>query len=150
MGLQNLAVAVLQELRAGAVQDARTKLLQDGHGQILESHSVSSGLDYSGVGPELAHLVDEGRVTPVNVDDDAALEAFHRLSSEEGVIPALETAHAFGFLEAALGPEATLDVELPETILVNVSGRGDKDLEAVIEETERRDIDDAPSMEVFE
>jgi tryptophan synthase beta chain len=134
----------------GVLHGARTKLLQDGHGQILESHSVSSGLDYSGVGPELAHLVDEGRVTPVNVDDDAALEAFHRLSSAEGVIPALETAHAFGFLEAALGPEATLDVELPETILVNVSGRGDKDLEAVIEETERRDIDDAPSMEVFE
>ena len=134
----------------GVLHGARTKLLQDGHGQILESHSVSSGLDYSGVGPELAHLVDEGRVTPVNVDDDAALEAFHRLSSEEGIIPALETAHAFGFLEAALGPEATLDVELPETILVNVSGRGDKDLEAVIEETERRDIDDAPSMEVFE
>ncbi|WP_254838710.1 tryptophan synthase subunit beta [Natronomonas marina] len=134
----------------GVLHGARTKLLQDGHGQIMESHSVSSGLDYSGVGPELAHLVDEGRVVPTNVDDDAALEAFHRLSREEGIIPALETAHAFGFLEAVAGPEATRDVELPETVVVNVSGRGDKDLESVIEETDGRDIEGAPSMEVFE
>jgi tryptophan synthase beta chain len=134
----------------GVLHGARTKLLQDGHGQIMESHSVSSGLDYSGVGPELAHFVDEGRVVPTNVDDDAALEAFHRLSREEGIIPALETAHAFGFLEAVAGPEATRDVELPETVVVNVSGRGDKDLESVIEETDGRDIEGAPSMEVFE
>ena len=128
----------------GVLHGARTKLLQDSHGQILESHSVSSGLDYSGVGPELAHLVDEGRVTPVNVDDDAALEAFHRLSSAEGVIPALETAHAVAWLE-----EATPD-RLGDAVVLNVSGRGDKDLEAVIEETEQRDLEDAPSMEVFE
>jgi tryptophan synthase beta chain len=134
----------------GVLHGARTKLLQDSHGQILESHSVSSGLDYSGVGPELAHLVDEGRVVPTNVDDDAALEAFHRLSRDEGVIPALETAHAFGFLEEVAGPDATRDLELPETLVVNVSGRGDKDLEAVIEETDRRDLENAPSMEVFE
>jgi len=134
----------------GVLHGARTKLLQDSHGQILESHSVSSGLDYSGVGPELAHLVDEGRVVPTNVDDDAALEAFHRLSRDEGVIPALETAHAFGFLEETVGPDATRDHELPETLVVNVSGRGDKDLEAVVEETEQRDLENAPSMEVFE
>ena len=134
----------------GVLHGARTKLLQDDHGQILESHSVSSGLDYAGVGPELAHLVDENRVVPTNVDDDAALEAFHRLSRAEGVIPALETAHAFGFLEAVAGPEATRDRELPETIVVNVSGRGDKDLEAVIEETDKRDLEDAPTMEVFD
>ncbi len=134
----------------GVLHGARTKLLQDDHGQILESHSVSSGLDYAGVGPELAHLVDEGRVVPTNVDDDAALEAFHRLSQEEGVIPALETAHAFGFLEAVAGPETTRDRELPETVVVNVSGRGDKDLEAVVEETDKRDLENAPSMEVFD
>ena len=134
----------------GVLHGARTKLLQDSHGQIMESHSVSSGLDYSGVGPELAHLVDEGRVVPVDVDDDAALEAFHRLSRDEGIIPALETAHAFGFLEDVAGPDGDGSVDLPETVVVNVSGRGDKDLEAVIEETDERDLENAPTMEVFE
>jgi len=71
----------------GVLHGARTKLLQDSHGQIMESHSVSAGLDYAGVGPELAHLVDEERVQAVNVDDDAALDAFHRLSQEEGSSP---------------------------------------------------------------
>ena len=126
----------------GVLHGARTKLLQDSDGQIMESHSISSGLDYAGVGPELAHLVDEGRVNAVNVDDDAALEAFHRLSQLEGVIPALETAHAFGYLEEH-------HEELGETIVLNVSGRGDKDLEAAIEETATRDIDIAPSMAEF-
>ena len=126
----------------GVLHGARTKILQDADGQIMESHSVSSGLDYAGVGPELAHLVDRDRVNAVNVDDDAALEAFHRLSQLEGVIPALETAHAFGYLEEHHD-------ELGETIVLNVSGRGDKDLEAAIEETEQRDIDIAPSMAEF-
>jgi tryptophan synthase beta chain len=127
----------------GVLHGARTKLLQDSDGQIMESHSVSAGLDYAGVGPELAHLVDEGRVTPANVDDDAALEAFHRLSQEEGIIPALETAHAFGYLHE--NPDAVGDVTV-----INVSGRGDKDLETVIEETEQRDIDVDVDMSVFE
>jgi len=125
----------------GVLHGARTKLLQDPHGQVMESHSISSGLDYAGVGPELAHLVDTGRVTPVNVDDDAALEAFHRLSSTEGIIPALETSHAFAFLE-----ETERDLG---TTVVTVSGRGDKDLEAVVEETAERDIEAAPEMDVF-
>ena len=126
----------------GVLHGARTKILQDTDGQIMESHSISSGLDYAGVGPELAHLVDGGRVNAVNVDDDAALEAFHRLSQLEGVIPALETAHAFGYLEEHHD-------ELGETIVLNVSGRGDKDLQAAIEETEQRDIEGAPSMAEF-
>jgi tryptophan synthase beta chain len=126
----------------GVLHGARTKLLQDRDGQIMESHSVSSGLDYAGVGPELAHLVDEGRVRAVNVDDDAALEGFHRLSQEEGIIPALETAHAFGYLEEH--PE-----ELGEVVVVNVSGRGDKDLETVLEETESRGIANAPDLSVL-
>ncbi|WP_336327655.1 tryptophan synthase subunit beta [Halovenus sp. HT40] len=126
----------------GVLHGARTKLLQDSDGQIMESHSVSAGLDYAGVGPELAHLVDEDRVTPVNVDDDTALEAFHRLSQDEGIIPALETAHAFGYLEEHHD-------ELGETVIVNVSGRGDKDLETVIEETGNRDLDNAPDMSIF-
>jgi len=127
----------------GVLHGARTKLLQDGDGQIVESHSVSSGLDYAGVGPELAHLVDEGRVTPANVDDVAALEAFHRVSQEEGIIPALETAHAFGYAEEH--PEV-----LGDLAIVNVSGRGDKDLESVIEETAERDLDVGIDMDVFE
>ncbi|KAA9396797.1 tryptophan synthase subunit beta [Haloarcula sp. CBA1130] len=127
----------------GVLHGARTKLLQDSDGQIMESHSVSAGLDYAGVGPELAHLVDEDRVTPVNVDDDTALEAFHRLSQDEGIIPALETAHAFGYLEEHHD-------EVGDTVVVNVSGRGDKDLETVIEETSKRDLDIAPDMSIFE
>ena len=134
----------------GVLHGARTKLLQDGHGQIMESHSVSSGLDYAGVGPQLSHLVDEGRVTPVTVDDDDALEAFHRLSQDEGIIPALETAHAFGFLETTLGPDGDGSVAFDEPVVVNVSGRGDKDLQAAIEETEKRDLENAPEMEVFD
>jgi tryptophan synthase beta chain len=126
----------------GILHGARTKLLQDTDGQIMESHSVSAGLDYAGVGPELAHLVDEGRVRPVNVDDDTALEAFHRLSQDEGIIPALETAHAFGYLEE--NPE-----EVGDLTILNVSGRGDKDLETVIEETQQRELSIAPDMSIF-
>jgi len=130
----------------GVLHGARTKLLQDGDGQIVESHSVSAGLDYAGVGPELAHLVDRGRVESVAVDDDDALEAFHRLSQAEGIIPALETAHAFGYLEAVADRRAD---GLGEVVLVNVSGRGDKDLETVLEETADRDLSVAPDMDVL-
>jgi tryptophan synthase beta chain len=126
----------------GVLHGARTKVLQDSDGQVMESHSVSAGLDYAGVGPELAELVDSGRVHAVNVDDDAALTAFHRLAREEGVIPALETAHAFGYLEQHHD-------QLGEVVVLNVSGRGDKDLETVIEETQRRDLDVGPAMGLF-
>ena len=126
----------------GVLHGARTKLLQDTYGQIMESHSISSGLDYAGVGPELAYLVDSDRVTPVTVDDDAALEGFHRLSQTEGIIPALETAHAFGYLEENHD-------DLTGSVIVNVSGRGDKDLQSAIEETEARDIPNAPDMSMF-
>lgn len=125
----------------GVLHGARTKLLQTETGQIVESHSVSAGLDYAGVGPELAHLVDTGRITPTNVDDDAALAAFHRLSRDEGVIPALETSHAVAALDQ-------YDGDGP--VVVNVSGRGDKDLDTVIEASAANDIDAAPDMEVFE
>ncbi|SNZ13161.1 tryptophan synthase, beta chain [Natronoarchaeum philippinense] len=145
--------ASLSSGEEGVLHGARTKLLQDADGQIVESHSVSSGLDYAGVGPELSYLVDEGHVTPVSVDDDAALEGFHRLSQTEGIIPALESAHAVAFLEQQLGPdgipEEAAEHDLGDVIVVNVSGRGDKDLESAIEETEKRDIDAAPDMGVF-
>ncbi len=127
----------------GVLHGAMTKLLQRTDGQIVESHSVSAGLDYAGVGPELAHLVDIGRVTPVSVDDVAALNGFHRLSNLEGIIPALETSHAFGYLEEHQD-------DLGDRVVVNVSGRGDKDLETVLEETEQRDLAAAPDIEVFD
>ncbi|NUE02015.1 tryptophan synthase subunit beta [Halorubraceae archaeon YAN] len=126
----------------GVLHGARTKLLQDTSGQIMESHSISSGLDYAGVGPELAYLVDTERVKPVTVGDEPALEGFHRLSQTEGIIPALETAHAFGYLEEH-------HESLDGTVIVNVSGRGDKDLETVIEETAAREIRNAPDMSMF-
>ncbi|SEH12506.1 tryptophan synthase beta chain [Natronorubrum sediminis] len=127
----------------GVLHGAMTKLLQSEEGQIMESHSVSAGLDYAGVGPELSHLVDSGRVTPVSVDDEAALEGFHRLSRLEGIIPALESSHALGYLEEA-------HEDLGDLVVVNVSGRGDKDLETVLEETEKRDLEAAPDVEVFD
>ncbi|WP_049971590.1 tryptophan synthase subunit beta [Haladaptatus cibarius] len=131
----------------GVLHGARTKLLQSRDGQVLESHSVSAGLDYSGVGPELAHLAETGRVTPVSVGDDAALKAFHRLSKLEGIIPALESSHAIAYVEEARNSDEADD--LGDLVVVNVSGRGDKDLDTVIEESEKRGIDTAPSMEVF-
>ncbi|ELY59605.1 tryptophan synthase subunit beta [Natronolimnohabitans innermongolicus] len=127
----------------GVLHGAMTKLLQSEEGQIMESHSVSAGLDYAGVGPELSHLVETGRVTPVSVGDEAALNGFHRLSNLEGIIPALESSHALGFLEEA-------HEELGDLVVVNVSGRGDKDLETVLEETEKRDLEAAPDVEVFD
>ncbi|THE66550.1 tryptophan synthase subunit beta [Salinadaptatus halalkaliphilus] len=127
----------------GVLHGAMTKLLQSREGQIVESHSVSAGLDYAGVGPELSHLVDTGRVTPANVDDDDALNGFHRLSELEGIIPALESSHALGYLEE-------YHDDLGDLVVVTVSGRGDKDLETVLEETEKRDLEAAPDVEVFD
>lgn len=141
--------ASLSTGREGVLHGARTKLLQDSDGQVLESHSISAGLDYAGVGPELAHLVDTDRVTSVTVGDDAALEAFHRLSRLEGIIPALETAHAFAYLESVAGPGSTQNDGLGDTVIVNVSGRGDKDLESVLEASAERDLDEVPDMDVL-
>jgi tryptophan synthase beta chain len=107
----------------GVFHGARTYVLQDEYGQTRESHSISAGLDYPGVGPEHAWLADTGRATYRAVTDKAAMDAFRLLCSTEGIIPALESAHALaGAIElgAELGPEAL--------ILVNLSGRGDKDV----------------------
>ncbi|MCL7474964.1 MAG: tryptophan synthase subunit beta [ANME-2 cluster archaeon] len=112
----------------GVLHGARTKILQDPYGQILESHSISAGLDYSGVGPELAYLAENGRIIPVNADDDEALAAFHELSRLEGIIPALESSHALAYLAKAAGSG-----ELGDIVVINISGRGDKDLETVLE-----------------
>jgi len=103
---------------------ARSYLLQDADGQTVESHSISAGLDYPGVGPEHSWLNDIGRAHYLPITDDEAMQAMRLLSRTEGIIPAIETAHALAGtmkLGLQLGPEAT--------ILVNLSGRGDKDME---------------------
>ena len=110
----------------GVLHGALTKILQDPYGQILESYSVAAGLDYPGVGPELAYLAETGRVSPKMADDRAAMRGFKALSRLEGIIPALESAHAIGY--AMREPEA-----LGELAIINVSGRGDKDLATVME-----------------
>ncbi len=107
----------------GVLHGNRTYLMQDEDGQILETHSVSAGLDYPGVGPEHAWLKDVGRVQYVAANDDEALAAFHRLTRVEGIMPALETAHAMAHAEK-LAAQMTSD----QSIVVNLSGRGDKDI----------------------
>jgi tryptophan synthase beta chain len=119
--------ATLQLGKVGILHGARSLVLQDDDGQVHESHSISAGLDYPGVGPEHAHLQAIGRARYVGIRDDEALAAFSRLSREEGIIPALESAHAVA--QAIKLAEATPDKE--QLLLVNLSGRGDKDLEKV-------------------
>ena len=118
--------APLNDGTEGVLHGMRTYLMQDDAGQILETHSVSAGLDYPGVGPEHAWLKDTGRAEYVVADDDEALEAFKEVTKIEGIMPALETAHALAFVRK-LAP--TMDNN--QTIVVNVSGRGDKDINTV-------------------
>jgi tryptophan synthase beta chain len=110
----------------GVLHGNRTYLMEDKDGQIIETHSVSAGLDYPGVGPEHAWLKDSGRATYDAVTDRQALEAFHTLTQTEGIIPALETSHALAYA-ARLAP--TMDRR--QNILINLSGRGDKDMHTV-------------------
>ena len=114
--------------RVGVLHGNKTYLLQDADGQIQHAHSVSAGLDYPGVGPEHAYLKDLGRAEYVSVTDDEALAAFRMLTEMEGIIPALESAHAIAYL-LKLAPELTTDA----IILVCLSGRGDKDIHTVAE-----------------
>ncbi|HEY8678690.1 MAG TPA: tryptophan synthase subunit beta [Candidatus Dormibacteraeota bacterium] len=110
----------------GVLHGSFSYLLQDEDGQVMETHSISAGLDYPGVGPEHAYLNDEHRAEYTSVTDEQALKAFHECSQLEGIIPALESAHAIAYA-------MTLAAELPSSdiVLVNLSGRGDKDLEIV-------------------
>ena len=120
--------ATLTAGRPGVLHGAMSLLLQDGEGQVLEAHSISAGLDYPGVGPEHSYLQDIGRADYVAVSDEDALAALQRLSQLEGIIPALETAHALAWLE-------TLCPTLPSgtEVVINCSGRGDKDVNSVAE-----------------
>ncbi|HXF50320.1 MAG TPA: tryptophan synthase subunit beta [Dehalococcoidia bacterium] len=118
--------ATLVAGRPGVLHGARSYLLQDAHGQIVETHSISAGLDYPGVGPEHSYLKETGRAEYVAVTDAEALDGFQLLSETEGIIPALEPAHAVGYLRT-LAP--TLDRDA--IVLLGLSGRGDKDMETV-------------------
>ncbi|WP_456404337.1 tryptophan synthase subunit beta [Thiolapillus sp.] len=112
--------------RPGVLHGNRTYLMEDKDGQIIETHSISAGLDYPGVGPEHAWLKDIGRASYVAIDDQQALDAFHLLTVTEGIIPALESSHAVAYalqLAAQMNPD--------QTVLVNLSGRGDKDMHTV-------------------
>ena len=112
--------------RPGVLHGNRTYLLQDEHGQIMETHSISAGLDYPGVGPEHAWLKDTGRAEYATITDDEALKAFHDLCHFEGIIPALESSHALAHA-AKMAPAMSKD----KILLVNLSGRGDKDIGTV-------------------
>lgn len=112
--------------RPGVLHGNRTYLIEDNNGQIIETHSVSAGLDYPGVGPEHAWLKDTDRAEYVPITDDEALDAFHDLTRTEGIIPALESSHALAYAKK-LAPTMRSD----EVIVVNLSGRGDKDMHTV-------------------
>jgi len=118
--------ASLERGSPGVLHGNRTYILQDENGQITETHSISAGLDYPGVGPEHAWLQQIHRAEYVGITDDEALAAFHHLCRTEGIIPALESSHAVAYamkLARTMAPE--------QTILVNLSGRGDKDIGTV-------------------
>ncbi|KPK12781.1 MAG: tryptophan synthase subunit beta [Acidithiobacillales bacterium SG8_45] len=112
--------------KTGVLHGNRTYLMETADGQIIETHSVSAGLDYPGVGPEHAWLKDSGRAQYVSITDDEALQAFHELSRTEGIMPALESSHALAYVKK-LAPQMGRD----KVIVANLSGRGDKDVHTV-------------------
>ena len=118
--------APLSAGKPGVLHGNRTYLMEDDYGQIIETHSISAGLDYPGVGPEHAWLKDTGRAKYVSVTDDEAIQAFHDLCQIEGIIPALESSHALAYT-SKLAPK----MNKSEIIIVNLSGRGDKDIQTV-------------------
>jgi len=118
--------APLNAGKPGVLHGNRTYLMEDNYGQIIETHCISAGLDYPGVGPEHAWLKDTGRANYVSVTDIEALDAFHKLTRIEGIIPALESSHAVAYT-AKIAPEMDKDA----IIIVNLSGRGDKDIHTV-------------------
>lgn len=117
----------------GVLHGAKSYVLQTDDGQIVEAHSISAGLDYPGVGPEHAWLKDSGRATYGSVTDEEALRAFQQLCRTEGIIPALETSHAFAYL-----PKVAKQFGSDADILVCLSGRGDKDLDTVLAQLRER------------
>jgi len=123
--------ATLTRGRVGVLHGAMSYLLQDQDGQVVEPHSISAGLDYPGVGPEHSFLKDQARAEYYSVTDQEALDAFQRLSKLEGIIPALETAHAIAYLET-LCPQ----LDGSPRLVINCSGRGDKDVQTAAKHLE--------------
>jgi tryptophan synthase beta chain len=121
--------ATLGKGRPGILHGSLSYVLQDDRGQIALAHSVSAGLDYPGVGPEHSHLMETGRVQYVSVTDAEAIAAARRLAALEGIIPALETAHALAHLECLM-PGTSRN----EVLVLNLSGRGDKDITVLTED----------------
>ncbi len=119
--------------RPGVLHGTMSYILQDDHGQIAATHSISAGLDYPAIGPEHAYLHDSGRAEYVSVSDAEALEAFHVLSKLEGIIPALESAHAVAF-----GLREAQALSSNQIMVINLSGRGDKDVETIAEISKRK------------
>jgi tryptophan synthase beta chain len=117
----------------GILHGAKSYLLQNDNGQVRETHSISAGLDYPGVGPEHSYLKDSGRVTYVAINDEEALAAFQLLCHTEGIVPALESAHAIAYAAKMAG-----SLDKKQHIIINLSGRGDKDLDIVIKALEMK------------
>jgi tryptophan synthase beta chain len=118
--------APLNDGQPGILHGAKSYLMQNKDGQVIDTHSISAGLDYPGVGPEHSHLKDTGRAKYLAANDVEALQAFHLVTRLEGVMPALETAHAFAALEQISGNYSS-----DQNLVINVSGRGDKDINTV-------------------
>jgi tryptophan synthase beta chain len=112
--------------RVGVLHGNRTYLMEDPNGQIIETHSISAGLDYPGVGPEHAWLKDSGRANYVAITDDEAMGGFHDITRLEGIIPALESSHAIAYAKVLAG-----EIEKDGMMIVNLSGRGDKDIQTI-------------------
>lgn len=128
--------ATLTQGKPGVLHGAMSYLLQDTEGQVVEAHSISAGLDYPGVGPEHSYLKDTCRAEYYSVTDQDAVAAFRRVSELEGIIPALETSHAFAYLET-LCPQLSGSPR----IVINSSGRGDKDVQTVAKYLDRHGWD---------
>ena len=129
IGVEAAGGAAISTGTPGVLHGMKSQILQDDDGQIIEAHSISAGLDYPGIGPEHAHLADIGRATYASAGDDEVLDALQLLSKMEGIIPALEPAHALAWIIRAAGKE----IPLGSTVLLNMSGRGDKDVAQVRE-----------------
>ncbi len=132
--------ASIQRGAPGVLHGNRTYVLQDDNGQVTETHSISAGLDYPGVGPEHAYLADIGRAQYVGITDKEALQAFHYLCRTEGIIPALESSHA-----VAYGMQLAKTMRADQSVLINLSGRGDKDI-GTVADLSGVDFYDRPSM----
>ena len=128
VGVEAAGGAAISAGSPGVLHGMRSQLIQDDMGQIQEAHSISAGLDYPGIGPEHAHLAEIGRAEYVSAHDQEVLDALQRLASREGIIPALESAHALAWVLRAAGKE----IPAGSRVVINLSGRGDKDVAQVL------------------